>query len=61
MKPSYPAPQVTNRVAVIKQVSVWEHEPGKSLETQELLLSPILQPHCKEDTPPHSAEDHREK
>lgn len=50
LKPSDPAqPRITNRVIVIKQVSVREYDPGKSLETQELLLSPIVQPQCQED------------
>lgn len=45
VKPSDPAqPRIANRVIVIKQVSLREYDPGKSLETQEPLLSPILQP-----------------
>lgn len=45
LKPSDPAqPCIANKVIVIKQVSLGEYDPGNSLETQELLLSPILQP-----------------
>lgn len=50
LKPSDPAqPCIANRVIVIKQVSVREYDPGKSLETEELLLSPIVQARCQED------------
>lgn len=41
-------PCIAARVIVIKQVSVSEYGPGKSMETQELLLSPIVQLQCQE-------------
>lgn len=44
---------MANRVFVIKQVSVGELDPGKSLETQELLLSAGVSGSARLLTPAH--------
>jgi len=37
-------PHIATTAIVIKQVSVWEYDPGELPETQEHLLSCIFQP-----------------